>query len=157
MLSNKGLCLYFHRTRQLKISQCLSVLAGSLLGSSHTTCGNCDGAGVLRTALWHWPGSRSLGFNCLHRLAYSKLGRSMLPGFHKRLSIIKHYLFTPQDQALSLGPGSFICIRRQRRERKDGGSSGCALWLDIAVMPQAVFPLVQCHSRISSPWDHYPH
>lgn len=32
-------------------------------------------AGVLRTALWHWPGSRSLGFNCLHRLAYSKLGR----------------------------------------------------------------------------------
>lgn len=156
MLSNKGLCLYSHRTRRLKISQCLcqqlpyqgqAILpVETVMGleSSGQLCGTGQVLGPLVLIVFtdwltaNWEGS-------------------MLPGFHKRLSIIKHYLFTPQDQALSLRPWSFICIRRQRRERKDGGSSGCALWLDIAVMPQAVFPLIQCHSRILSPWDHYPH
>lgn len=74
------------------------------------TCVNCDGAGVLRTTLWHWPGSRSLGFNCLHWLAYSKPRKE--PCCQDSQEMLKHHQTlppcSPRSSPSAWGLGLFL-------------------------------------------------
>lgn len=98
---------------------------------------------ILRTNLWDCPGSRSLGFNCLHCLAYSSPGRSHAARIPPEMLRYHQALppYSPTSSPSAWGLVLFMPLEGRERKREDGDSVPVFCGGTLLFMPQAFLSL----------------